>query len=283
MFTNNLNHRWMPFAFATLALAFATSSVSAVGVDEPVPDDAAVAADDAAADEVAERGPRGRRGLGRDRFGKDGQRGRRRPGAMLWNRMTEEEQEEVKAFVDQYYPEVASALESSDEDGGKQRLDRKHARMLPEILRMHQLSLDDPELFEIKIAEQKSRFELRRLVREYRQADDDATKEELGAQIKPLVEAAFDAQQARMEQEVTRLEKRLEGLRNHIAKRADNRDAEIEQAFTDVLDGKSPKGERFNRDRRRGPGRGFRGPHGPKGMPGPPPDEPLEMDDEIEE
>jgi len=285
MFQNRLNHKWMLFVFASLAVAFSASTASAVGVDEPDPDDdAAITADDAAAIGVGERGPRGRRGFGRDRSGEDGPRERRRPGAMLWNRMTDEEKEEVKAFVAEYYPEVSEALESSDEDGGRPRMDRKNARMLPEILRMHQLSIDDPQMFEIKMAEQKSRFQLRQLVREYRQADDESTKEELSAKIRPLVVAAFDAQQSRMEQEVTRLEKRLEGLRRHIAKRADNRDEEIEQAFNDVLDGKAPKDERFDREsRRRGPGRGFRGPRGPEGAPGAPEDEEPDMDDEGEE
>lgn len=194
--------------------------------------------------------------------------------------MTDEEREEVRDFVAEHYPEVSAALESAEGEDGKLKLDRKHGRMLPEILRMHELSKDDPDMFQIKIAEQKSRFELRRLVREYRQADDDATKEELSTEIRPLVVAAFDAQQARMEQEVTRLEKRLEGLRNHIAKRAENRDTEIEQAFTDVLDGKPPKGERFDRKQRRGGRKGARRDRGSVAVPEPTePAEPEEMEE----
>lgn len=178
--------------------------------------------------------------------------------------MTEEEREEVRAFVAEYYPEVSESLEANDGEDGKGRLDRRHARMLPEILRMHQLSKEDSDMFAIKITEQKSRFELRGLVREYRQATDDETKQQLSSQIKPLVEAAFDAQQARMEQEVTHLEKRLEGLRAHISKRAENRDTEIEQAFSDVLEGKRVKGDRFNRDD--DGGRNRRRPRGPAGL-----------------
>ncbi len=294
MFKSKIEYKWVPLAFASLALAFAASSASAVGVDEPEPDEAAITADDGAEPAVGERGPRGRRGIRGERMGGEGfgppprdgaegrrgKRGGRRPGAMLWNRMTEEEREDVRAFVAEYYPEVSASLESAEEDNGKLKLDRKHGRMLPDILRMHKLSIDDPDMFEIKMAEQKSRFELRRLVREYRQSDDDAAKEELSTQIRPLVVAAFDAQQARMEQEVTRLEKRLSGLRDHIAKRAENRDAEIEQAFADVLDGKPPRGERFDRERKRDGRKAGRGRRGPVAIPEPAePADPEDMEE----
>ncbi len=293
-----IRFNWMHIAMASLALVFVASPVWAVGVDEPEPDEAAVTADDGDAAEAGERGHRGRRGFRRDRFGDEGfepgvrrgakgrrgKRGGRRPGVMLWNRMTEEERDEVLDFMTEHYPEVAESLEAVDGEEGEPKLNRRHARMLPEILRMHELSEEDPAMFEIKVAEQQSRFELRRLIREYRQADDDETKDELSTQIKPLVEAAFDAQQSRMEKEVVRLEKRLEGLRNHIAKRADNRDAEIEQSFADVLEGKEPRGERLGRERKR---RGFKKGRERResvaipelGEPG----EPQEMDNEVED
>ncbi len=293
-----IRFNWMHIAFASLALAFVSSPSWAVGVDEPAPDDAAVTADDGAVGEAGEKGRRGRRGFRGDRFGDEGfgpgprdgakgrrgKRGGRRPGAMLWNRMTEEEREDVREFVAEYYPEVSESLDANDSEEGDNRLNRRHARMLPEILRMHELSNEDPNMFEIKMAEQKSRFELRRLIREYRQADNTETKEQLSTEIKPLVEAAFDAQQSRMEQEVVGLERRLEGLRNHIATRAENRDAEIEQAFADVLDGKEPKGERFNRERRRSGRREGRERRGPVAIPEQgEPDSPQDMDDETEE
>jgi hypothetical protein len=261
---------WTVAAVASLMLAFGSSKALAVGVAEPedaVPADE-VQADEMTAEEVApeddrpRRGRRGRRGIGGRGFGGPGDglmdghkgpRGRRGPGVgMRWQKMSEEEREDVKAFIAEHFPEVSEAIEAIDSEEGLAGLDRKRARMLPEIMRLHRLSQDDPELFEVKLGEHKSRFELRRLVREYRQAEDEATKEELSTQIKPLVEAAFDAKQSRMEEEVTRLEKRMGHLRDQIAKRAENRDAEIEKAFNAVLEGKRLEGERKGKKGKRG-------------------------------
>lgn len=265
---------WTVAAVASLMLAFGSSKALAVGVAEP--EDAApadeVQADEMTAEEIApeddrpRRGRRGRRGAGfggpRDGLmdGHKGPRGRRGPGmGMRWQKMSEEEREDVKAFIAEHFPEVSEAIEAIDSEEGLAGLDRKRARMLPEIMHLHQLSQDDPELFEVKLGEHKSRFELRRLVREYRQAEDEGTKEELSAQIRPLVEAAFDAKQSRMEEEVTRLEKRLGNLRDQIAKRSENRDEEIDKAFSDVLSGKRPEGERRGKKGKRGKRFGRRG------------------------
>lgn len=264
---------WISTVVAMLAFVFGASDAKAVGVTEPEDTVSAeeMDADEAVVEEVAPeegqpvRGRRGRRGFGRrglggageglmdGREGRRGMRGRRGGQAgKRWAKMSEEEREEVKAFIAENFPEVSEAIEANEPEDGLARLDRKHARMLPEIMRLHKLSQDDPEMFEVKLDEHKSRFELRRLVREYRQTDDEATKEELSTQIRPLVETAFDAKQSRMEEDVVRLEKRLGQLRDQITKRAENRDEEIEKAFSAVLEGKQLKGERRGKKGKRG-------------------------------
>ena len=192
---------------------------------------------------------------------------RGRPGAMLWQRMSERERDELKSFIAEHYPErYDDMLELEETD--PEMFSRQLGRMLPEMMKMHELSQDDPELFEVRIAEHRTEYELRRLARRYRHAADEGQREEFRGLMRPLVERQFDLRQQRMEFEIVHLEQRIQSLRQNMERRAEDREAEIIRAIEQILhEGPrhKPGERRLGRDRERHEHReGFRGRGGPR-------------------
>jgi hypothetical protein len=168
--------------------------------------------------------------------GRDGFQRGPRAGAMLWRRMTEEERTGLREFIAEEYPEMYDRLleaQADDPEGFEPGI----GRILPEMIRMKELRDRDPELFQVRKTEQQVEFELRRLARRYRFASTDEDRAVLAEKIRPLVEQQFDIRQRRMEEEVSRLEKRLEQLRQRIARQAAARDAEIQKMYERILEG----------------------------------------------
>ena len=203
---------------------------------------------------------------------------RGRPGAMLWERMSEREREELRTFIAEHYPErYDEMLELEETDPEMFR--RQLGRMLPEVMKMHELAQDDPELFEVRIAEHRTEYELRRLARRYRHTADEGQREEFRELMRPLVERQFDLRQQRMEFEIVHLEQKIQYLRQNMERRAEDREAEIIRAIEQILhEGPRRKagerrlgGDRGRHERREG-FRGRGGPREPLSSPEPEPD-----------
>ena len=160
----------------------------------------------------------------------------RGPGRMLWQKMSEEEKTELKAFILEHFPDLYQSVMGLEETEPL-LFDRKMARIVPEMIRLKGMSEDDPGFFKIMKQLHKTEFSLRRLVREYRHSDDDIEKAKLVDQIKPLVEKRFDLKQQMMEREITRLEERVDQLRKRVSRIVENRDAEVKKDLDDILRG----------------------------------------------
>ena len=191
-------------------------------------------------------GPRGERGDRRrcpNRFGESGPSGpggfngpRPRGGGRVWEHLSEEKREKVLDFLAEHFPmryEELMRVQETDPELFKRHI----SRAAPEMLRMLNQSEDDPEMFELTMQEQENRFRMRRLLRRYNSAEDEADKVALEEDIRELVEGQFDIQQKRMEQEIEHLDHRMDELRRRLEDRATDRDNWIEQHLEKLLSG----------------------------------------------
>ena len=160
----------------------------------------------------------------------------RGPGRMLWQRMSEDEKAGLKAFILEHFPELYKSVMDSEETEPVQ-FARKMARIVPEMIRLKEMSEENPGFFKVMKQLHKTEFSLRKLVREYRLSEDEDEKAKLVEQIKPLVERRFDLKQKMMEREISRLENRIDQLRKRVARIVENRDAEVKKDLDDILRG----------------------------------------------
>jgi hypothetical protein len=183
-----------------------------------------------------------------------------------WEQMDPEERNRLRSFIAEHFPLWAEEIDNLA--GGDADLLARHMnRMLPEIVRLQEMSERDPELFGVAVKERRGQFQMRRLVQQYRRATDDAKKTELEGQIKALAAEQFDVRQQRMTLEMSRLEQRLAELRDNVARQATDRQEIIDHDVADILQGKKgDSGDRPHQFRDR-PGR-----HRPGGGPPEKPD-----------
>ena len=186
---------------------------------------------------------------------RDGVR-RRRPGppdGRMWERLSDEERESIRAMVAESFPERLEEFEAAT--SGDQRQRRRFMRVIGELMRMRELKEDNPEMFEVQAAEMRLDFQLRRLAREYRFNDDEAERERLKAEIRKTAAERFDMQGVHMELELDHLRAKLDHLQKVIEKRFADRDKSIDRmgeriTGNDRFDGPPERGNARDRLRR---------------------------------
>lgn len=189
------------------------------------------------------------------RMERDGER-RRRPGApdgKMWERLSDEERESIRAMVAESFPERLEEFEAAT--SGDQPRDGRFMRVIGELMRMRELKENDPEMFEVQAAEMRLEFQMRRLAREYRFSEDEAERERLKGDIRKAAAERFDLQGVRMEIEIDQLRAKLDHLQKVIEKRFADRDKSIDRMVeritgNDRFDGPPQRGNVRDRLRR---------------------------------
>lgn len=167
-----------------------------------------------------------------------GRRGGSRRGAprALWERMTDEEQAVVKAFIEERFPRMYVELERLEEHS-PERYARRMARIAPEMRRLMEILDTDPERGTLMIQERQQDIMLRFLARRYRSANNAEDEAKIRGRARELAEKLFDVRHQRRALEIRELETRLDELRGRHEQAAQMRDQLIERELKDLLDG----------------------------------------------
>lgn len=189
------------------------------------------------------------------RADRGGPRGRRPGGAdgMLWQRLSDEEREAIRAMVAEHFPERMEDFEAATSGDETQQRGR-FVRVVSELMRLRELKEKNPQIFELQAAQMRLDFQLRRLAREYRFSRDDAQREDLSSEIRKLAAEKFDLQGVRMEIEIEQLQAKLDHLQRVIEERFSDRDNAIDEMVERITGGgrfDGPPGKGGLRDRLR--------------------------------
>lgn len=152
-------------------------------------------------------------------------------------KVTPEQEQEALQFAQEFDPPLAEHL-SELKIERPDRYKREIGRLLKEKMRLERLQRKDPEryeqVFKIHSMEAKSKA----LGRRYREADE-AEKAKIKTQLQSLLGELFDLRNLDREEEVSRLEKRLDELRRSLAMREKNKEQIIERRLLQLTGEKS--------------------------------------------
>lgn len=239
----NFRHAIVTFTVLAGLGSFANRASAVDARPAPPPDE--VAPQDLPPEDVPSDGfgprPDDRGPGGPDRFGPRGPR-ERRMGAMLWSRLNEEEREQLREFIAEHFPERFEEIQQLE--ANQERLQMHMGRILPEMMRLRELSERDPQVFEMRIREIRGEFRLRQIARQLRFGEGDTDRTALEKEARQLIEQQFDLRQQRMEAEILRLEKKIAQLRAGLEDRAASREVEVDQALERLTSGQGPDSPR---------------------------------------
>ena len=143
------------------------------------------------------------------------------------------------AVLADVHPKLAERLERARE-ANPRRAEWALRKMWPRLHRLVELREDDPELYKLRVADQRHKVETLRLVYKLRAAradDPDAESiETLEAELRRRVAAHFDVRQRIRRHELQRLAERIDHLRAELEERRSNRDALIGQYINALVD-----------------------------------------------
>ena len=143
------------------------------------------------------------------------------------------EMERVRRFVREHFPERMEKMEQfrqRNPDGF-----RRHMRqMMPRIRRMMETMERDPEAGALMVHEEHLNLDIQRMAREYSQAVDPDRLDALRHEIRARVEERYDVRLKRRDQEIQRLERRLEAIRAQLANDLESREFQIGQELLDL-------------------------------------------------
>jgi hypothetical protein len=144
------------------------------------------------------------------------------------------------------HPEITARIEqrmSDSEDGDippqlRKRLQQHMRRMGPKIERLIQLRQNDPEAFELFVEDRRHDRLCHKLTARLRAASDDTDTEQ---KLKDAISRHFEVRQRQYEHDLTKLEKRVQRLREKIEWRRSNPKKVQKQRLAD-LTGHSSEG-----------------------------------------
>jgi hypothetical protein len=192
-------------------------------------------------------------GFGRRPFG------RQRP-RLDYDRMSEEEKDELEAFLKKHFPERFEELSRLDETAPR-IFNRAINQMLPQLLRLMHMEEDDPEEFPIRLEEVKLSFEVRGAMRRLRLASGPEERARLLPEVRGMLARKFDLRQRMHRAEIQKLEGRLAEAKAGLERREADKEKIIDRELEDVSSGRMPP-DGSPGDRPDGPPRGHR-PEGP--------------------
>ena len=141
--------------------------------------------------------------------------------------------ERVRQFVTEHFPERLAELEEFQSENPNAAR-RRMAHMFPRVRRIMEMMERNPEVGELMIREQRLQFETQRLLDEYFSVNDSDRLNDLREKIRANVAEGFDVRIRLRTQEVERLERRLEVIRQQLGADAEHRDERIQMELHDL-------------------------------------------------
>ena len=159
--------------------------------------------------------------------------------------LTLEQEAQVIAVLKDINPELAQRVtEALEHDRADAR--RMLARVWNRTRDLIELRAHNPDLYRLKAADSRHRFEVFRLVQQIRRArraeDTEAVKRLLG-ELRTTLQSHFQVRQELREYELAQLEQRIQKLRAELADHRRNKDELIEQALTRIEEGQPPQAD----------------------------------------
>jgi len=153
---------------------------------------------------------------------------------------TQEQIEEAMAFLKQHWPERYAMLEdmrTADPDA----FSRLSRNMWPQVVRLMDLSLRNPELAEVEMSLVKLEFDIHEALRHVHRARDKGDSQEAEARLKELIGRRFDLEIRRTELNIQELEERLNQQKQHVEIRRQDKEAQVSRMFQEMLKNPSPR------------------------------------------
>lgn len=156
--------------------------------------------------------------------------------------LTAEERDRALHFLTEHLPRVGARLTELSKTS-PEMVERLLGRMRPRLAELRSIQ-HDQDLFELKVRELEGGMRIMDARRAYHEAKasgspDSQSKE---TELRSALSQQFDTQLAIQKQEVDRLSKRVETLRNEVEKRQSDRDAAIDRQMIDAASDRGPGG-----------------------------------------
>ena len=183
------------------------------------------------------RGPPRRGPPGPGRHGFD-----RRHVPPMFQKLTDEQVEEILAFVKEKMPwryERLKTLQEEDPDAFR----RTCWRLRFEIGQLQRLKKDNPDAYEAALEEHRLRARADALAEQARRAESDAAREKAVAELRGVLYRLFDAEGKAREAQIRQFEERIRHLREQLAQRARQRDRIVDWLLERMLSGRQDKGK----------------------------------------
>ncbi len=155
----------------------------------------------------------GKRGPGERGVGQRGQNERGfRPPPALWGRLSEQEREEVRAFVEEHFPRMYVELERLRRKN-PQRFQKRMQRVVASVGELMEVMEISPERGELMLQERRLDMEIRYLSSRYKSAKDKSKREKIRKQMRELCADSFDCRHKRRAIQIREFEAKLGGLK----------------------------------------------------------------------
>lgn len=144
-----------------------------------------------------------------------------------------DEVERVQAFLKEHFPErlrELKAFRAENPEGFRRRL----AQIVPRMRRMMSMLERNPEAGKLMIHQEQLEMEIHKRVEMYFETTDSAKLRDLRREIRRLVEEKFDVRLKLRDQEVQRLERRLDAVKKQLERDVDQRDERIRQIVEEL-------------------------------------------------
>ncbi len=175
-------------------------------------------------------------------------RGLPRPGP--FGEATDEQVEEIRAFVSEHLPTFGAKLDEMRAES-PERFRGLMRRLRFEVHQLLQLRERDPEAFAKAIEGRRLGLQVREIATRLEENTDEEQRERLRGRLRELVAQLFDAELVAQRAHVRRLEEKLQKLRETLKKRAAHREEIVRERVERILEGDTPEGPDWNRRRGR--------------------------------
>jgi hypothetical protein len=150
--------------------------------------------------------------------------------------LSEEDKAELTTFLETNFPETLEHLqEVRTEDPDR----AKRGEVM--LFALYKMTQDYPEDLQIvAFGNILRRHEIGKLAKEYRETDDEETKEQIKAELKEKIEASFDADIQLKKYQLEQAEAKVEEMRERLEAHESEKEAEVAKTLERVLSGERP-------------------------------------------
>jgi hypothetical protein len=154
----------------------------------------------------------------------------------LWNRLSEDEQQDIFDFVEENFPEMSDRLESQWEEG---EVPTWFRRQVPGFIELMDMMDRHPEKARLMIQERKLEMKMHFLARRFAARGGDAMRQRAEKEMTRLCSEWFDVRLQLRAQMILELENRLGRLRKKHEMNTEQRDEMIAREVQRRLGGEA--------------------------------------------